>query len=165
MDSLKILAVIFAAGGLLLLGIGGYVLFTQYTAMQQAVTVNATIESATLKTEVGSEFAPSVVYRYQYDGQTYENDDLYPGVVSHQTSGNRAFEISHEYGQDDRITAYVNPDNPSESFLIDKYATRMTLGFIGGGIFITGLSLITLVWHNRREQLKGWLERYVEGTN
>ena len=159
MDSLKILAAIFAAGGILLLGIGGYVLYTQYTAIQGAVAVNATVKSATVEAETGAKFAPSVVYRYEYEGNTYQNDDLYPGIVNQETSGDRAFEISHEYHSGDNITAYVDPNDPSEAFLITKIASRMTLGFLGGGIFVTGLAVLTLAWNSRRDQVTQWLER------
>lgn len=160
MDSLKILAGIFAVGGVLLVGIGGYVLYTQFLATQGAVEVTGTIQSATLENKPGAKFAPSVVYCYQYEGKTYENDDLYPGVVSQETSGDRAFEISHEYEQGDRITVYVDPADPSQSFLIEKLASRMTVGFIGGGIFIIGLAGITLTWNSRRDQIMQWLERH-----
>jgi hypothetical protein len=159
MKSLKLLAVLFAVGGLILLGLGGYVLYTQYTAIQTAETVNATIESATLEAKAGSKFAPAVTYSYEYEGEQYRNDVLYPGIVTQETSGDRAFEISHEYEQGDRITAYVDPEDPAEAFLIDKFASRMILGFIGGGVFITGLAVITFVWDRRREQFQGWLER------
>jgi len=164
MDTLKILATIFAVGGSLLLGIGGYVLYTQSAAMQGAVAVDATVETATLEGKAGSKFAPSVVYRYEYDGETYENDDLYPGVVTQETSGDRAFEISSKYGQDAEITAYVDPNDPSEAYLIEKLATRMIIGFLGGGVFLVGLAAITATWNSRRDRLEGWLERTFGGV-
>lgn len=165
MDSLKILAGLFAVGGIVLLGIGGYVLYTQFTAIQGAEPVNATVESATMAGEDGSRFAPVVVYRYQYEGQTYRNDNLFPGVPTHQTTGDRAFTLSHEYEAGDRITVYVDEDDPSQSFVFKEFAFRPLLGFIGGGVFIGGLSVIMFVWDSRRDEIKGWLDKHFEGVH
>jgi len=83
-SSLVALAVLVV--GLGIAGVGAYDYVGQSTAVENAVTVEATV-TETEVTEVskrrgGTEYDPDVRFRYTYEGERYVSENLFPATVT-----------------------------------------------------------------------------------
>lgn len=124
--------------GLLFAGIGGYLYMDQQAAIENSERIEATVVNSHVQVDEGTgteadSYYPVVEYEYTYDGQTYTSDNVFPGVGSSSTSLSRAREIVDDYQQGDQVTAYVNPDDPQEAYLIEETDSLFHFAFIGAG--------------------------------
>ena len=94
-------------------------------------------------------FYPDIKYEYSYNGQTYFNQsigfysELTPGLPDGVFAGTES-EVQNflkDYSLNSVIDVYVNPDDPSESILINSIRIR---DFI---YLLTGCFLIVLALH------------------
>ncbi len=108
--------------------------------MQRAEPVDGVVTStevASQSTDNGNQYYPVVTYEYQFDGQTYTNDDY--SLVGGAPAGSpgRAEEFLEDYTAGQQVTVYVVPGNPSNSFLrrgsagLTIYAVVGALGLLG----------------------------------
>lgn len=128
--------------GILFAAAGGYMIYDQRQAVENADRVEATIVGTDVREASGSDgqdggtkYYPVVEYRYTYDGQEYTNDNVFPGSRSRPTGEARAEEIASEYDRGDTVTVHVDPENPSESFLIQETDYLIPALFGGFGLF------------------------------
>lgn len=115
--------------------------------MQKAVTVEGTVTATDVvsgSTSRGSSYSAVITYEYRFDGQTYTNDDyaLVGGPSFVSPRGAREFLESYTAG--DRVTVYVVPQNPSNSFLkrgaVGLYAYAIMAGLVLLGLLgVVGL--------------------------
>lgn len=132
---------------------GGYLIYDQQQAVREAEQVEATVVDTDVRESTssggtrngGTSYYPVVEYRYTYDGQQYTNDNVFPGSSSRSTSRSRAEEIADEYDQGDTATVYVDPENPSESFLIQETDYLFPALFGGVGLLTVAISARSLV--------------------
>lgn len=84
-----------------------------------------------------TEYEPESVYRYQFDGRTFTGTRIYPFKVSFESgaAGELARAIADEYETGQKITAYVNPDEPSQAFLRLHFAPYIFILFAVTMIF------------------------------
>lgn len=101
-----------------------------YDARQAAADVEP-VEWTVLRTEVEEHVGttgrdrPVVEYEYTYGGETYTNDNVFPGPGDQPdatlgTSGPSAGGVVERYEAGERVTVHVDPNDPSESCLLAR---------------------------------------------
>ncbi|WP_324666212.1 DUF3592 domain-containing protein [Haloarcula sediminis] len=105
-----------------LLGFGGYSYVQQGQAVDTAVTVQATVDSADVEridSRRSIEYEPEIEYTYQYQGETYTSDQVFPGpTVRTYSERSQAQSIVQSYEPGTTVKAYVRPSAPGDAFLI-----------------------------------------------
>jgi len=139
-------AALFVLVGLLFAGAGGYLLYSEYQASADANQVEATVLSSEVTanarggSEVGSDFFPRVEYRYTYGGRTYISTNVCPGAGSGcagtGTTRSAAQRVVDRYPNGSTTTAYVDPDDPSQAFLVAPGVSPRYLVPLGAGLFV-----------------------------
>lgn len=89
-------------------------------------------------------YQPTVRFRYEYDGQTYESDRRYYNMLFGRTSESRAESTAAEFPEGSSVSVYVDPEDPEHGFL-EVGDTRQTgvsliLLFIGATTALMGLA-------------------------
>lgn len=136
--------------GVVLVVGGGYLYYSGMEATANAEEVDATVVSSELVDTRRSgapastkDFTARVEYRYTYDGQTYTSEALCPGDGT-ECAPSSDFrtdirDFLEDYPEGETVTAYVQPSNPSESYLIPGEPSLMYLGVAGIGALLTVL--------------------------
>ncbi len=115
-----------------------------------AVAVDAVILDSGITEGTNSEgqttYAPSVTYRYEYEGASYTSRSIFPGHINPVSQRSRAEEISSRFNTGAEATAYIKPNDPATAFLIDQSAPLWYwLGpLLGAGMIIYGIHSIRL---------------------
>lgn len=133
--------------GLLASGGVGYLIYDIQQATSGVERVDGTVLDAHVEENPraeGGHDLPVVEYRYTYEGETYENDNVFAGPsdvpdTSLRGDGPDAREVLDRYEQGETVTVYVDPDDPSESYLIEDNPPRSGIGLI---VFGTGFSAL-----------------------
>ena len=116
--------VLLLLGSLALMGYGGYDYAQQSSAVEDAVTVEATVVEASVSESGGrrsTSYSAEVTFTYEHRGKEYTSDRLYPGAISPSYDGRSAAESATEpYEPGTAVTAYVDPEAPGEGFLIRR---------------------------------------------
>jgi hypothetical protein len=91
-------------------------------------------------------FAPNVTYRYEYRGTSYTSHSIFPGDINPVSERSRAEDIAARYEVGEDVTAYVNRDDPTSAFLLDRPTPLWYwLGpLIGVGMILYGAHSIRL---------------------
>lgn len=126
-------------------------------ALDRAETVEATVTTSTVERRrdtrqtdegaVGREryvYSPVVRFRYEYDGETYENDDKsYNMPFGAVPSESRAESKAQGYPEGETVTVYVDPENPENGFLeVDETRQKTGAFFLGViGVFTTMIGI------------------------
>lgn len=139
--------------GLALTGYGGYDYQQQQAALDDAVDVDATVvevgvEARSGSSSPGAEYRPTVTFDYRYDGQNYTSHSVFPSSSTpNYDTESEAREVLAGYEAGSEATAYVDPEEPADAFLINE-ASRgpvlalgigAALALLGAGAFLTGL--------------------------
>lgn len=142
----------FLLAGVLLLWYGGRLAVGLARRTYQIRTVEATItDSSVVETDDGV-FEPSIRFRYDHDGRTYESTQVQEG--RDPPSGSRAVAESflQPYDEGETVTATFLTSTPDQAVLeraTDRWpyvvaGTITVLGavfsFLGGGIVVSGLT-------------------------
>jgi hypothetical protein len=129
----------------LLLGSGTYLAYSTFTQQTQANTaVEATVLSSEFESEgrYDDDYYVFIEYQYSHGGETYTGSNIYPGGSSRVIDDEeRAREIIQQYPAGETVTAYVNGDDPAESYLIEAD----TGGTVLGTAVLLGLGVIALL--------------------
>ncbi|WP_277543179.1 DUF3592 domain-containing protein [Haloarcula laminariae] len=103
------------------IGYGGYSYTSQTSALDSAVTVNATIVSTSVETvsqRRGTEYRPQATFNYTYNRKAYTTTNVYPGPLSREFgSPEEASAQLDGFESGTTVTAYVPPDSPNDAFL------------------------------------------------
>jgi hypothetical protein len=91
-------------------------------------------------------YAPNVTYRYEYQGRSYTSHSIFPGDINTVSERSRAENIAASYESGEAVTAYVNKDDPTSAFLLDRPTPLWYwLGpLIGVGMILYGVHSIRL---------------------
>lgn len=159
-----------------LLGVGGYEYVQQSQAVDDAVTVEATVADATVdRIESGrgaTEYEPEISYTYRYDSQTYTSDDVFPGSsIRTYTDRTDAQAIVEQYEPGTTVRAYVLPSDPKTAFLIQQRTPWPLQAVVAGSaLFVIGVLAALGSQQPGRQKLKpaathvhsspDWLDRY-----
>lgn len=127
---------------------GGGQLYTQRAARRAAETTTGTIQDVSVErrgTGRSVKYYPTVGFEYTVDDESYENDDLRPGMASKGMSETDATAVTDEYRPDQPVTVYYDPSDPGRSYLRDEptYAFQVALILLGlvFGVVAVGLLL------------------------
>jgi hypothetical protein len=130
--------------GLLVLGSGVYLAYSTFTQQSGADTE---VEATVLASEVepvgrfDDDYRLSIRYTYSYDGTRYNSTNIYPGASDRQFDDEGpARETAERFAVGTNVTAYVNPDDPPESHLIEAD----TGGTVLGSVVLVVLGLLVL---------------------
>jgi hypothetical protein len=105
-----------------------------------AEPTNATVVASNVDTiERANErdrFRPNITYRYEFDGETYTNNNYFTGGNQgpEQFSQPVARDRADTFQPGRNVTVHVNPNNPNQSYLIERkpqqtdYLTVAVLG-------------------------------------
>lgn len=119
--------------------------------------VTATIVNAELRERTTSSGSPNdpggsskkyraeITYEYTVGGETYENDDLYPGSIeSWDRSKDDQQEIVNSYPHGESVEAFYDPSDPAVSFLENESQKGQAVftGILGGIFLLLGLAVI-----------------------
>jgi hypothetical protein len=104
-----------------LIGAGGYSYVQQGQAVDNAVTVQATVDSAhvdRLDAGRGIDYEPYIEYTYDYQGETYTSEQVFPGpTVRTYSDRSKAQSVVRSYEPGTTVRAYVRPSAPSDAYL------------------------------------------------
>lgn len=117
---------------LALAGSGAFLYYQQTSEIHAAKKTEATVISSGYN--MGSDdWVVKITYNYTVGGHTYRSDDVYPGNTP-EKSLSKVKKIANQYPEGETVTAYYNPDTPSNSFLIKEKNTLLwvLLGGFGG---------------------------------
>ena len=136
--------VIFIVAGAAAAGFGGYMWVEQGEQINSYESTEATVISSQVDVErqtnpdsggTDRTYHPDVTYEYTVDGETYESSNVMPGPGRSASGKNRAQNIVDDHPEGETVTAYYDPENPSNAFLVKN----RQLKFIGvaafGGLF------------------------------
>jgi len=122
---------------------GGYLLYDSFQATLNAEEVDAEVLESDVSGTSGTEreFRVRVTYEYSYEGQTYTSDNIYPSTGGDRYSSQGSAEsFLEEYPEGKTVTAYVNPDDPSEAFLESEVRMQMVIAYL----FVIVLGIVAL---------------------
>lgn len=124
-------------------GVGGYALYDHYQQKAESRPVDAVVTySGTWEGEESTHL--ELEYRYTVDGKTYTSTNVCPGIGDGDCYGPPE-EVAARYEEGESVTAYVDPDDPSRAFLIEKGTPYPLYLMTGAGAFFTLLVLRDVV--------------------
>ena len=138
MSKLSLISIIL---GIVLLGVAGYMAYSQQQSLSSGVQIEATVESKEVtmdSSKRGDSYTPHVTYSYTYNGTQYTSDNISPGVGTKASDTRTAAEDRiDQYNVGETTTAYVVQGSPSKSYLKKKSSP---LPLISGilGLFLIG---------------------------
>lgn len=130
--------------GLAMAGFGGYMWMEQGERIDsyeqtEATVVSSDVDRRTSSTSEGgtsTTYYPEVTYEYTVDGEAYQSENVMPGP-GETGKGQRGWAegIVEDHPEGETVTAYYDPEDPSNAFLV-KNREVMFLGVAGfGGLF------------------------------
>ncbi|RLM53504.1 DUF3592 domain-containing protein [Halobellus sp. Atlit-31R] len=123
-----------------LVGAGGYGYVQQGQAVDTAVTVQATVDSARverLDAGRGIDYEPDIEYTYQYRGDTYTNDRVFPGpTIRTYSDRSKAQSVVRSYQPGTTVRAYVRPSTPGDAFLIRERTPWPAQALVVGSVLL-----------------------------
>ncbi|WP_247010729.1 DUF3592 domain-containing protein [Halorientalis litorea] len=119
---------------------GGYDYVQQSEAVEDAVPVQATIQEASVshsESRGASDYYVQVEFTYQFQGEEYTGDQLFPGSFSRSYDTRSDAQAAIEsYDVGETVTGYVDPATPSEGFL-ERQAITSPFEFVAlGGVVL-----------------------------
>jgi hypothetical protein len=123
----KWVAAAFIVLPLIFLALGVWLALDQHHKITSYVEVPATVLSTDIEAHTSTDsdghtstsYEPVVVYRYEYDGGSYEHDEVFPLSMSAGRGWAQKTIDLFEVGQ--QTQAFVNPENPASAFLLKQY--------------------------------------------
>jgi len=140
-----LLAIILGLGAI---GYGGYSYTSQTSALDSAVTVNATVVSTSVETvsqRRGTEYRPQATFSYRYNGEAYTTTNVYPGPLPREFgSPDEARAQLDGFEAGTTVTAYVPSDSPENAFLKVERSNKPFLLVGLGVLLVVGTILSSL---------------------
>lgn len=128
--------------GLGTIGYGAYSFSQQSSALDSAVSVDATINGTAIETHDsrrGTDYSPQATYHYAYEGQRYTTSNVFPGPLPRAFDSKAAARSQLDgYDPGDTVTAYVQPDDPGTAFLKHSSSNKPFIVMGIGGLFVLG---------------------------
>ncbi len=123
----KWVAAAFIVLPLIFFAVGAWLALDQHHKITSYVEVSATVVSTDIEAHTSTDsdghtstsYEPVVVYRYEYDGDSYEYDEVFPLGMSGGRGWAQKTVGQFEPGQP--VQAFVDPENPASAFLLKQY--------------------------------------------
>lgn len=147
-----LVAVLVVVPGLLagvgLAGAGGYLWYDHDQTVETAESTEATVVSSSVAVDrMGSDgpnYRPDVTYEYTVDGESYRSSNVFPTPGRLWRSDRSwARDVVADYPDGETVTAYYDPDDPSQAFLVADRTPLIPLVMVGIGGLATVGSLAT----------------------
>jgi membrane protein implicated in regulation of membrane protease activity len=123
-----------------LVGAGGYSYVQQGQAVDDAVTVQATVDSAQVEridSRRSIDYEPEIKYTYRYRGETYTSEQVFPGpTIRTYSDRSEAQSVVRSYEPGTTVRAYVRPSAPGDAFLIEERTPWPVRAFAIGGVLL-----------------------------
>lgn len=123
-----------------LTGGGGYSYVQQGQAVSDAVTVQATVDSAQVEridSRRSIDYEPEIEYTYEYQGETYTSEQVFPGpTIRTYSDRSKAQSVVRSYELGTTVQAYVRPSAPSNAFLIRERTPWPTRALAIGSVLL-----------------------------
>ena len=123
-----------------LVGAGGYSYVQQGQAVDTAVTVQATVDSAQVEridSRRSIDYEPEIKYTYEYQGETYTSEQVFPGpTIRTYSDRSNAESIVRSYEPGTTVQAYVRPSAPGDAFLVRERTPWPTRALAVGGVLL-----------------------------
>ncbi len=146
----RLVGVVVVGFSLLFLAVGGYLVYEQERALRSFESTEATVVGTEIDRDVDREvgesdsvtYRPIVEYRYTVDGREYTAGNVYPGGTSARSDRGWAEGVVSDYSRGETVTAYYDPSDPSEAYLVrerdlTKFAfVLLPLVFLGVGLLL-----------------------------
>ena len=149
-----------------------YEILSQHYKISKYIPVMAKVISSSLEEipvysglrPVGHTFQPRIVYTYYVDGKEYKSNVV---SIYRQRSGTTwSKKMINRFSEGSVISAYYNPREPADAYLLKEYIFRDRYGGVLIGMFLLGFSTILwfCIYHEFRiprrpwEQFQGWFE-------
>lgn len=146
----------------LFLGIFGAIGFVptyqHNVAVQENQPTTAEIQSHDIEVKQSDDetnYVPVIVYEYTVDGETYTDNNLYPGRFTREKgSRSSAEDILDQYPVGEEFTVQYNPDNPGQAYLRNGGWPSMWWLGVGYGIIAVfgGVWLIRVGFRRRKQR-------------
>jgi hypothetical protein len=92
-------------------------------AVQNNQATDATIVGTSIQQNTGAgneeRYSPVITYEYEVNGQTYRNDNTFPGAFQRWNSEGYAEHIAYQYRDREKTEVYYNPAKPSNAYVIN----------------------------------------------
>ncbi|WP_080510744.1 DUF3592 domain-containing protein [Halorubrum californiense] len=138
MSKLSLISIIL---GIVLLGVAGYMAYSQQQSLSSGVQIEATVENTEVtmdSSKKGDRYPPHVTYSYTYNGTQYTSDNIRPGIGTKASDTRTAAEDRiDQYNVGETTTAYVVQGSPSKSYL-NKKSSPLPLIFGLLSLFLIG---------------------------
>jgi len=134
-----LLAIVIGLGAM---GYGGYSYTSQTTALDSAVTVEATIVSTSVETvsqRRGTEYRPKATFNYTYNGTDYTSSNVYPGPLPREFGSEDAARAQLDgFEPGTTVSAHVPPESPQNAFLKVERSNKPFLLIGIGALLVFG---------------------------
>lgn len=127
MDRDTTIALVFA---LLFVAVGGYLTYDHYRQQRQHEPVDGEIIETNL-THSRDGADPHISYRYTVEGTQYTSSNICPGQGDHGCHGD-ARTVVDRYESGQQVTVYVDPDDPSDAYLL--HGKRPTAAMVAAAV-------------------------------
>ena len=122
------------------LGAGGYSYVQQGQAVGDAVTVQATVDSAQVEridSRRSIDYEPEIEYTYEYQGETYTSEQVFPGpTIRTYSDRSKAESVVRSFEPGTTVRAYVRPSAPGDAFLIRERTPWPTQALAIGSVLL-----------------------------
>lgn len=123
-----------------LIAVGGYEYVQQEQAVENAVAVQATVDTAHVEridSRRSIDYEPDIEYTYRYRGEMYTSDQVFPGATIRTYSDrSKARAIVRSYQPGTTVQAYVRPSDPDDGFLIRERTPWPGRAITVGGVLL-----------------------------
>lgn len=140
--------------GVVLIAGGAFLYVSNQEATENSVAVDAVVLSSEVYDDEpgdppgdreNDDYRASIEYRYTYDGETYTSSNLCPGAgqgcAPSGDTPDEAEEFVAQYPDDETVTAYVQPDDPSRAYLVEGGSPMLYVGLAGVGVLVIVLGI------------------------
>lgn len=132
---------LFAVLGLAIVGYGAYDYTQQSAAVEEAVAVDAAVVETGVEPvstgSTGADYRPTVTFEYSYQGSSYRSDRVYPSALDPNfDTRSAAADVLDGYAENESVTAYVDPDEPGEAFLLNERSNTPLVALAIGAVFV-----------------------------
>lgn len=137
----------FAIVGLIGAVVFSYSTYNKYRILSSSETTKGTVLNSDVvrhsskDVETKDDYDPSIEYKYTVNGETYQNNTVFPGGIQKSLSEQEARQMVKRHPAGKRIKIYYSTHTPSSSYLIQVgfqptkilIAIVVILIFVGGG--------------------------------
>lgn len=133
----RVLAFVVAAAVCLgVLGIGLHWVYQQHTRITTFQPISVEIENSWVRESKGRKYRtyePVIEYKFEKDGTWYRAEGLHPSYSKGRQAWAQAMVAKYPAGS--TTQAYINPEDPTQAFLIPHYSSTPYCVFLIAGLF------------------------------